>query len=185
MKFSKRSLLLISIFVFFILVYFLNSIHSQRIDERNTLNDKLTLTQSKVRAIPLDALSRQNTELQQQLAQTTSQLNAARTTLSQSINKTFVVDTLLSTAKAYNLEITEMTLSGLTDASLDKLPTSAVFLTVTLEGEVVNLVGFSTKLNTLFNTGAIQSAIISSSANTTIEKPQATIKLTIYTVQGR
>ncbi|MDO8715214.1 MAG: hypothetical protein Q7J73_00120 [Dehalococcoidales bacterium] len=191
MKFGKRSLILISIFAFLVLVFTLNSIRDRRINERSTLDKQLTLTQSKISSVQLEPFSTRKTELEQQLSQTAAQLNVAEATLSQSINKTAIVAILLNTAKAHTLEITEMTLSGLTDASLEKVPASVVLLTVTLEGDMLNLVAFTTQLNSLFETGTIQAANITSSANITIStngsgiKPQAVIKLAIYTVQGR
>lgn len=190
MKFGKRSLILISIFVFLVLVFTLNSVREQRTSERDTLNEKLALTQSKIRAIQLDALSTRKIELGQQLSQTTSQLNATEASLSQSINKTEIVATLLKTAKANNLEITDMTLSGLTSANLSEIPASVVSLTATLEGDMLNLVAFTTQLNSFFNTGAIQSANITRSTNLTSstngssKKPQASIVMTIYQLKA-
>ena len=190
MKFGKRSLILISVFAFLVLVFFINSVHDQKTSERDTLNEKLALTQSKIRGIQIDTLSTRKIELEQELIQSAAQLNATGSALSHSINKTEIVAILLKTAKGHSLEITDMILSGVTSANLSGIPASAVSLTATLEGDIPNLVAFTTQLNSFFSTGAIQSANITGSANITSstnissKKPQASIAMTIYQLKA-
>lgn len=190
MKFIKRNLRLISIFALLVPLFFINSIRDQRTSERDTLVEKLALTQSQIKGIQLDALSIRKIELEQERIQSTLELNATEAALFHSINKTEIVAILLKTAKDHTLEITDMTLSGVTSANFSEIPASAVSLTVTLAGDMPNLVAFTTHLNSLFDTGAIQSANITNSANITTsingssQKPQAAIAMTIYQLEA-
>lgn len=202
MKFSKRSLILISVSIFLVaglvlsstryrqvgervLVFILDTVRSRQLEERNELNEKLTFTQSRVKAIQPELLATRKAELEQQLNQATAQLDTVGAIISQPINKTATIAVLFTTAKAYNLEITKMSLSGLSDTSLEKIPASAVLLTVTVEGNMLNIVGFITRLNTLFTNGAVESAVITNTETNSGKKPWADIKLTLYTVQSR
>lgn len=202
MKVSKRSLILISVSIFLVaglilsstryrqvgervIVLILNPFRYRQLEERNELNEKLTFTQSRVKAIQLEPLATRQAELEQQLNQATVQLDTVEAIISQPINKTATIDVLFTTAKAYNLEITGMSLSGLSDTRLEKIPASAVLLTVTVEGDMLNLVGFITKLNTLFTSGAVESAVITNTAADSGKKPWADVKLTLYTAQSR
>ena len=193
MKFNKRSLLLIATAFVLVAAIVLHStgviarVGGKLLDisrqQQKELNEKLLSAQSQVRAIQLEPLSSRKVELEQQLIQTTKQLDEVQTILSQPVNKTYTYDNVSSTAKSYNLELTKLALSGPNDAFLQDMPASAVVLTATVEGDLANLVGFITKLNT-FTNGAIESTVISN-PETAGKKPSADIKLTLYTLQSR
>ncbi len=158
---------------------------SPQVQQRNELNERLNSTQARASAIQLEPLSSRKTELEQQLNQTKGQLDTVEAILSQPINKTATIGVLFTTAKAYGLEITKMTISGQNEITLEKVPASVASMTVTVEGDAANLIGFITKLNTLYTTGAVESAGITIPETTSGKKPWADIKLNIYTVQGR
>ncbi len=185
MKLTKRSLLLILIAIFLIVAFVLNSARSQRTEERDELSEKLATTQSRVRAIQLEPLSSRKAELEGQLNDTTSQLDVVKAILSQPIKKNTTMAVLFNTAKAYSLEITRMTLAGLTDAAIEGIPASSVVLTVTVKGDLLSLIAFVTKLNSLYDTGAGESVAIINPKTDSGEKPSADINLTLYTIQGR
>ena len=151
--------------------------------ESKELSEKLLSTQARVRGIQLEPLSARKIDLEQQVTLTTKQLDAVEAILSQPVNKTYTYDNVSSTAKAYNLEITQLTLSGPNVATLAGMNASAVLLTATVGGDMANLVGFITKLNA-FTNGAVESAVITN-PETAGKKPSADIKLTLYTVQSR
>ncbi|MDO8577913.1 MAG: hypothetical protein Q7R50_01895 [Dehalococcoidales bacterium] len=153
--------------------------------QRNELNAKLASTQARFKAVQLDPLTAQKTQLEQQLAQNTDQLNQVRSMLEQPINKTEIIGVLFATAKAHNLEITKMNLSGLADAQLVEIPVSSVQLAMTVEGNVLELVGFVSELNTLYTYGAVNSVTIINPETKTGGPAHADVALTLYTVQGK
>lgn len=195
MKLNKRSLLLVAIGFVLVMALILNStgviaqVGNKLLDisrrESSELNKKLISTQARVRAIQLEPLSTRKADFEQQLSQNTKQLDTVRAILSQPVNTTNTTAAVLSTAKTYNLEITQWKLSGPSDAILAGMPASAVLIMVIVEGDMGNLVGFITRLNTVFTNGVVESAVIINTENASGKKPSADIKLTLYTVQSR
>lgn len=193
MKLNQRRLLLIAIGFVLVAALALNStgviarVGNKLLDisrrESKELSSKLLSTQARVRGIHLEELSARKATLEQQLTQTTKQLDTMAANLSQPINKTYTYDNVSSTAKTYNLEITKLTLSGPNVATLAGMNASAVLIMVTVEGNIVNLVSFITELNT-FKNGAVDSVVITN-PETAGKKPSADVKLTLYTVQSR
>ena len=163
----------------------LNSTRSQQVAERDELNKKLASTQSKVRVIQIEPLSSHKTELEQQLKETNSQLDKVKAVLSQPIKETGTTATLFTTAKAYSVEITKMTVSSLNKAALEEVAASAVSIAVTAEGDISQIIGFITQLNSLFATGAVQAATITNADTGSSKKPSVDINLTLYTVQSK
>ncbi len=153
--------------------------------ERDELNTQLTLTQSRLKGIQLEPLTARNAQLEQQLVQTIDQMKQVRSMLEQPINKTEIIGVLFATAKAHNLEITKMSLSGLADTQLVEVPVSSVLLVITVEGDVLDLVAFISELNTLYTFGAVDSASIINPETKAGESAHADISLNLYTVQGK
>jgi len=153
--------------------------------QRDELNAKLTTTQARLKAVQLEPLTARKSQLEQQLAQNTDQMKQVRSMLEQPIKKTEVIGVLFTTAKAHNLEITKMNLSGLADTQLVEVPVSSVQLAITVEGDVLDLVAFISELNTLYTFGAVDSAAILNPEAKAGGSAHADISLTLYTVQGK
>ena len=185
LKFSKRGLLLIPIGVFLLVALVLNTVRWRQMDQGDALSQKLALTQAKMQAIQPEPLSSQKTDLQRQLDEAKTRLDTARSVLSQPVKKTATTDALFATAKASSVEITKMNLSGLADATIEKLPISAMTVSLSIEGDVANLTSFITQLNTIFPTGAIETATITNSEEGSGKNPSAEIEMKLYTVQNR
>lgn len=185
LKFSKRGFLLIPIGVFLIVALALNTLRWRQVDQGDALNQRLALAQAKVQAIQPEPLSSQKTELQRQLDEARTRLDTVRSVLSQPVKKTPTTDTLFATAKASSVEITKMNLSGLADATIEKLPISAMTISLSIEGDVASLISFITQLNTLFPAGAIEAATITNPEDGSGKTPSAEIDMKLYTVQGR
>ena len=190
---NKRTLLLVAIGFVLVMALVLNSagviarVGNKLLDisrrESKELSEKLLSTQARVRGIQLEPLSTRKVDLERQLSQTKKQLDTAQGILAQPVNTTNTTETVLYTAGNYSLEITQLKLSGPSNATLTGMDASAVLITVSVEGDMGNLVGFITRLNTVITNGAIDSIVITN-PETAGKKPSADIKLTLYMVQS-
>ena len=184
MKLSKTSWLLIGIGIFMIISVGLGVVRYQQIQQQNTLNEKLALAQSRLNGIQLERLSQRQEELEQQLSQTLSESETARTTLSQPIGSISISNTLFDIAEANSVEIIEISSSGLANEELAGITCAALPLTARVEGEVTDLVGFITKLNSDLVTSLVRSVDIRIPETTSETKSTAYIQMVIYTYQG-
>lgn len=184
MKLSKTSLLVISAGFLIIMMAGLGVVYFQKVDERNQFSEQLALAQSGVSGMQIELLSSQQTDLEGQLSQAISQFEAVKVILSQPISSVTVWSILFDVAKAHDLEITEITSSGLTSDSLEGITYSVLSLTVKIEGDVPNLVNFVTQLNSYFTTGVVKSVVITVPETTNGESASANIEVIIYTYRG-
>jgi len=184
LKLSKTSWLLIGIGIFMIISIGLGVVRYQQFHEQNTLNEKFALVQSRLNGIKLEQLSHRQKEVEQQLSQIISQSETARTTLSQPIGSINISNTLFDIAEANNVEVIEISSSGLASEELAGITCAALPLTARVEGEVTDLVSFITKLNSALDTSLVKSVGIEIPETTSEQKPTANIQMVIYTYQG-
>lgn len=183
MKIRKRTLLIIIVGIFVIVLISLGLLRSQQVSEQNQLNEQLTLIQSRLGVIKLEQLSSRQAELEEQLRQATSQFETVKTVLSQPVGSITATSILFDIARAHGLEITEVTSPGPTSDSLEGVTFSVLSLTVEVEGNVPNIVSFITRLNSYFTTGVVKSITITVPEITGGEKASADIQLVVYTYQ--
>jgi len=184
LKISKKTWLIIAIGIFVIALAALYMAYNQQVSEQNQLNEQLALAQSRLSGVNPEKLSSQQAELEEQLSQATSQFEAVKTILSQPAGSITVTDTLFDIARVHGVEVTEMTSSGLTDASLEGVPCLVISVAAKVEGDVPNLVSFVVKLNSFLTTGAVESITITIPETDSGEKASADIQLVAYTYQG-
>ena len=183
MKLTKTSWLLLGIGIFIITLAGLGAVRYQQVNQQNQLNEELVLAEAKLNGSQLEQLSYQQGELEKQLSQAMAQLRTAKDMLSQPTVSIATSGTLFDTAKAYGVEVTELSSSGLVSEELEGVPCSVLSLTTRVEGDVSDLIGFITELNNDFMTGVVQSVEISIPETISEEKPSANIQLVIYTYQ--
>lgn len=183
MKLSKTTWLILTSGVFIIAFASLGTVHYQQVHQQNQMNEELTLAQLRLNGFQLERLPHQK-ELEKRLSQTISQRDNAKAILSQSNGSIATSETLFATAAAYGVEVTEISSSGLASDVLEGITCSILPLTVRVEGDVSNLIGFITKLNSKLTTGIVKSVEISIPETTSEEKSSANIQTVIYTYQG-
>jgi len=196
LKISKRLFLIIGIGVFVIVGIGLVWVSFQQIGEQNELDEQLTSLQAKSSGVQLEQLSSRQAELEEQLSDNLTALEAVKATLSQQVGSVNVTSILFDLAKAYNVEVSEMTSPGPTTENLEGVTCSVIPLTAKIAGEVSNLVSFVTRLNSHFTTGVVKSVTItvlettsSDNASTVLEmtssdNASANIQLVVYSHQG-
>ncbi len=205
MKLSKTSWSLLTIGIFMILFTSLGVAYAQQGQEQSRLNPELSLAQllltKQLAKFPPEKFSSQQRELESRLAKAESQLETAKTTLSQLIESIEVTDTLFEAGDTCRVEIIEISSAGLTNKELGDITCSVLSLVVKVEGDVPNLTNFVVELSRRFPTGVAQSVQINvpevieeeeetggeletESGEEELEKPSANIQLVIYFYQG-
>ena len=189
MKLSKTTWIFLVIGIFIILAAGLGMAYSQQHQEQSRLNEELALAQLRLNKYPPQQVSSQKEELESQLAKAESQLKAARASLYQSPESIEASDALFDLAQLCNVEVTEISSPGLTTEALDGVTLSVLPLTVTVEGDVLNLIDFIYRWTEEYSTGMVKSAEIGVPRTTEEEetvgcKPSAIINLLIYSYEG-
>jgi len=189
-KLSKISWLVLIVGIFTISFAGLGTAHSQQLDEQDQLDEELSLAEIRISNFQIDQLSAQRVELEKQLNQATLQLEAAKDDLRQRIESIGVTDSFFEIAEDCNVEIIEISSSGLSsdelevpeispssydsdesevtetnpfslaDDDLEGITCSIQVLTAEVEGDVADLITFIISLNSNFTTGVVVSAVI-------------------------
>jgi len=184
LKLTKTSWLIITIGLFVIVLAGLGAVRSQQVHQLDQLKDELALAQLKLKGFQFEKLTFRQKELEQQLSETASQSEAAKTTLSQPVKSITISDTLFDIAETNSVNVTEIKSSGLAESNLEGVPCSALSLNAQVEGEMDNLISFITMLNNDFAAGAVKSVDINIPDRTGEKKPTANFQMVIYTYQG-
>ncbi|MFC2056192.1 hypothetical protein ACFLTO_01310 [Chloroflexota bacterium] len=184
MKPSKKTLLVIAVGAFVIVLGGLLMVRSRQVDEQNQLSEQLRLSQSRLQGIQPERLSSQQAELEKQFSQATSQFEAAKAILSQPVDSITAVTTLFEVAKIHGLVVTEMTSPGPTEESLEGATLSVISLTAKVEGDLPNLVNCITTLDSFFTTGVVKSVAITVPEAAGGDNASASVQLVVYTYRG-
>jgi len=198
-KLSITSWIFLVIGIFVILALSLNVAYAQQNWEQSRLNEEIALAQKRLRKYPVQQISAQKEELESQMAKAESQLKSAKASLYQSIESIEASGALFEVAEACLVEVTEISSEGMSRELLEGVDFSVLPLTVTVEGDVLNLVDFIYKWTKRYPTGVVQSVAITvpeppeeeeevegagAATETEEEKPSATINLLIYSYEG-
>ena len=188
MKISTTALIFLALGISVIAVFSLNMAYSQQSQEQSRLNAELAMAQLRLEKYPAQDISSQKEELESRLARAKSQLKDAKDSLYWSTQSIEASDALLALAEASNVEVTEISSAGMTTEVLEEITFSALTLTVTVEGEVLDLINFVHNWTKEYPTGMVQSVEITvpepPEEEEEEEMPSATIDLRIYTYEG-
>jgi len=157
MKLSKTSWLILILGVLVVAFGTLGLARAQQVQEQKQLDEELSVAEMRLSKIQLNELRSQKGELEGRLEQIASQLEAAKDDLRQSIESITVVDSMFAIAEASGVEIIDVSSSELGSGELEGIDCSIIRLTMRVEGDVPNLIGFVTKLNNDFITGIVRS----------------------------
>ncbi len=208
MRLSKATWLVLGIGIIIVIVASLAFNYAQQGQEQSQLNQDLSLAKLRLEKYLSEPPPSEKEELESQLAQARSQLEATKASLSQPIESIEETDTLFDIAEDCNVEIFEINSSFLTSETLENVTYSALPLNVIARGDVPNLINFVLKWTEQYPTGAVDSVEIT--APKTIDeveeaeeegaeeegaeeeqaeevepvKPSAELSLSIYTYEG-
>ena len=184
MKLSKTGWLLIITGVVIIIIAGLGVVRSQQIRQQNQLNEELALAQSRLNGIQVETLTQRQAELEGQFSQTLAKAETAKATLSQPLSSITLSDTLFTVAEDNYVEVLEISSSGPGGEEVSGVICSVLPLSLTVSGNLTDLVGFITGLNDNLATGVVRSVRISIPETTGESEPTANINMAIYIYKG-
>ncbi len=192
-KLSTTSWIFLTIGIFGILVLSLNVAYAQQSQEQSQLNEELAQAQLRLKKYPAQQISSQKSELESRLAEAELQLKVTKVGLYWSTESIEASDALFELAEASYVEVTGISSPGLTTEELEGVTFSVLPLTVTIEGDVLNLIDFIYKWTHEYPTGVVQSVEITvpevteeeeeETEEAEEEKPSATISLLLYSYE--
>ena len=182
MKLGKKSLLIIAIGLFAIVLFGLWSIYSQQLTRKTELAVNLETARLKLNGINDEPLTRRQDELEWHLQQVGSQSAAAREMLAQPIGSIAVSDHLFEIAAAHSVNITALSSPGPAEADMAGLILPLLPLSITATGDMADLAGFITRLSNDYPTSLISTAGMN--IPETGEAASVDIELAIYSYRG-
>ncbi len=196
MKLTKTSWLILTLGILVITFASLGAARSQKLNEGQQLSEDLAMAEMRLSKFDLKQLYSQQKGLEEQINQTTSQLEIAKASLSQPNDSITISDAVFRIAEACGVEVIEISSSSLTQGKLDKVGGPVLPLNTLVRGNVPNLIDFVIRLNKDLPTGVVKSAQITvptatdnttatATDNTTagIKPPSATIQLEVFAYQ--
>ncbi len=193
MKLTKTSWIILAIGIVAITFGSLGEARSQQLNEGKQLSDELAVAEMRLSKLDLKPLSSQQQGLEEQLNQTTSQLETAKARLSQPNDSTTITDAIFRIAQVSGVELIEISSSSLTQGKLDKVAGLLLPLNTLVRGDVPNLIDFIMRLNNDLPTAIVKSVEITipkatdnvtDNATAGAKLPAANIQLEAFTYQG-
>lgn len=191
MKLGKPSYLLVILGVVAAIFAVLWVMRSQQAPEQERLYEELSVAVVRLDNFNSDDLLSLQAELEQQISQTLSQLETARATGAQSVESISLSGTLFDIAEGAGVEVTAISSAPQSDSNWQGIACLSLPLTVTVEGEVPDILSFIGGLDRTLATAVIRSAVITipettdgEDSSAEIQRPSANIQLGIYSYQG-
>lgn len=152
MKLSKASWISLIIGAIIIAAASLGWTYSQATDQQTQLNNQLAKANQQLAQIKFDDLNTQQDHLTQQIGEVNSQISDIKTKLSSSGDSIDATNVILEDAKSHNLNVLEISSSGLSTESL--VDTSLQTLTISLKvsGSIKNITDLAASLSEQFPT---------------------------------
>jgi hypothetical protein len=174
MRISRKVGLIIGAVILVIILVILFSTYSRQAGERNDLNAKLSAAQT---LIPI--LTNQKADLENQLAQAESSLDANKAKFPESVESIEYGEYLFEIADECNVDLNSLTFPKPTARTIGAVTYSVVSLTLPVSGELDNIFDFIEALRTdeRFTSAEV------TAVNTDVAG-SATINLNIYGYKG-
>jgi len=160
LKLGKTSWLILIVGILIIAFGSLGFTRAQQVDQQGQLDDKLSVAEKRLAGLQLRDLQNEKLNLEQQLEQAELQMKTAQDALREPIESIPVIDSLFQIAAASNVVITDINSSGITREKLEKIDVSVSKMTISVQGTVLDLITFVTRLNTDFSAGVVEATEI-------------------------
>jgi hypothetical protein len=173
-KISKASWISLIIGAIIIAAASLGWTYSQEADQQTQLNNKLAQANQQLAQIKLDDLNAQKSQLTQQIGQVNSQIAGMKTNLSASEDSIDATNVILEDAKSHNVNVLEMTSSGLSTESVANTSLQTLTISLKVSGSIRNITGLVASLSEQFPTSAEKAVQIERVQPTTSPSPTPT-----------
>jgi hypothetical protein len=184
LKLTKTSWLILSIGIFIVVVASLGITRSQQLQERDQLDEKLSVAEMRLSKLQVRELREQQEELQKRLDERETRLMTAKDSLQQPVESIDVTDEFFAIAQYCGVKVMNISSSGIKSEKLGRIACSVISLNAVVDGEVSDLISFVIKLNSDFTTGVVQSAQISIPKTDCKDEPSASIQMVVYAYEG-
>jgi hypothetical protein len=174
MRISKKVGLIIGAVILVVILVILFSTYSRQAGERNDLNARLSAAQT---LMPI--LTTQKTDLENQLAQTESSLNANKAKFPESVESIEYGEYLFEIADECNVDLNSLTFPKPTAITIGAVTYSVVSLSLPVSGELDSIFDFIEALRTdeRFTSAEVTAVKVEVAGS-------ATINLNIYGYKG-
>jgi hypothetical protein len=183
-KLSKTSWLILAAGVFAVVMAGLGITHSQQLSEQGKLDDELSIAQTSLDSLHIEALQLELEELQQTAEEAQLQLDEAVQLLDQTLVSVEVTDEFFSIAEYCGVLVINLSTSPIVPNKYEGMGVSATSLQATVEGDTPNLIDFVESLNNNFTTGLIKLVQVDIPPSSNDEAPSVNIQMTIYSYEG-
>ncbi len=155
MKLSKTTWIALIIGVIAIAVITLGWTYSQENAQQRQLDTDLASAKQKLAGLKLDDLNTQKAQITDQMAQVNTETEDIEAKLSSSKDSIDATDMILENAKNHNLEVVDISSSGLSSDSLTGIDTETLSIDVQVEGNMQNIANFTSSLSEVFPTAVV------------------------------
>ncbi len=190
-KLSVTSLIFLVIGIAGILVLSLNVAQVSQRQEQAQLNEEIEIARMRLDKFPPQMLSSQKSEMESQIAEAELQLKIDKVGLYQLTQSIEATEVVFDLAEENLVKVTEVGSTGVTPEKLEGVDLSMTSITVVVEGEVLDIVGFIYDWTHAYSTGMVQSVVITVPEVTVGEDgeeiegvPSATVVMRIYSYVG-
>jgi hypothetical protein len=184
LKLSKTSWIVLAAGIFVVVLAGLGITRSQQLSEQGKLDDELSISQTSLNNLHIDALQLELQELQQAAEDTQLQLDQAVQSLDQTVVSVDITDEFFSIAEYCGVLVVNLSTSPITPNMYGGIGLSATSLNASVEGAVPNLIDFVESLNSDFTTALLKSVQIDIPPSSSNETSSANIQMTIYSYEG-
>ena len=160
MKLGKASWLILTVGIIVVAFGSLGMARAQQVGQHDQVEEEITVAERRLDNFQLKQLYTQKEELEERLEETVSQLKATKGELSQPIESIGVTESLFEIASANDVEITYISSSDISSDKLAGITSSIARISLSVKGDVPDLISFITALNNDFTTGVVMSAEI-------------------------
>jgi hypothetical protein len=181
MSVSKKTLMYLGIGIYIIVVAALGYMVFNQLNEKDSVDEELSITRANLDRITPDHLNNEKLELEAQLTEVTSKAENLKSMLSLDMGNVDATATVFDLAKSSGVEVTQLTSPYPTYDVLEDVPCTVVVLNATVRGDVRDLVGFTMGLNSYLATGVIESVQMNIQEGT--DNSTADILFVIYNYQ--
>lgn len=179
MKFSKSVWIFLAIGTFLLAAVFLVWTYREQADQQQQMALSFSQAQKTLAGIKTDDLIAKKTSLTQQIAMFSSQIDDTKIKLSFSKDSLDVTDSILSDAKNYFIDITDIGSSGKSTDNLFGIKCETLSFSIKMNGNLHYLSQFASSLSQVFPTSEIKSININGKEGSG-DNYSASINLVIY-----
>lgn len=176
---SKTSWIILSVGVFIVVLAGLGVTYSQQLKSSSEANEKLEVTEMRLRQFNIEELQSQKAILQEQRDDLTSQHDVGKTMLVQQVASIDVTDKCYEIAAESNVVIVDIGTTDVKTETFYNLPCEMISVNVVVRGELSDMVDFIINLNEGFSTGYIVTV-----QTVMGDTPYTSVQLVVYTYEG-